>query len=216
MSSTSQKLPGRMLRVYLAVTTIAIFMAPSSAWAIPVAAITAITSLTGFAAAAVTFIVNTAISPAVHTEGWHGGASIISSKPMRARSIAPIGSCTLPAFGPFMVAITTGDCMAPVLDDRAYLIIDKRMAIRSGDLVTLRLRPSASGAIITKRFIEAYDDVLSCAQNNPSSRLDFAISDIEWAYRVRSVARNFISACWTMLVATFSPRTFNERLGIYR
>lgn len=184
---------------------------PAAAYADPVSVGVAL-GISTFAASVVTFVVTTAISPGAMFVGEvaMGG---ISTKPPRSDAITPIGKGGR-SIGPFIIARTTGDCMVPAVGDMTYLLIDKRLTIRRNDLVTMALHGGPmAGAVITKRFVEAYTGIVSVAQSSPRIRLDFEVQEIEWAYRVRAVSPSLIGALWLMLVATFRPRSLNERLG---
>ena len=165
-----------------------------------------------FAGAVVSFIITTGISPGAMFAG-DIECHAFSSGPPRLNAITPIGKGGR-SIGPFMIARTTGECMVPAVGDMTYLLMDKRLTIRRNDLVTIALQSGPmAGAVITKRFVEAYAGIVSVAQSSPRIRLDFEAQEIEWAYRVRAVSPSLIGALWLMLVATVRPRSLNERLG---
>ena len=165
-----------------------------------------------FGGMVVSFIISTAISPgAMFTSAIEVGG--LSSGPPRMNAITPIGKGGR-SIGPFMIARTTGDCMGDAVCDMTYMLIDKRLTIRRNDLVTISLRSGPmAGTVITKRFVEAYAGIVGVAQLSPRIRLDFEAQEIEWAYRVRAISSSLIGALWLMLVATFRPRSLNERLA---
>ena len=172
-----------------------------------------------FAAIAATFVVNAAISPSAMATGEYQSGGIISSRPPRLPTITPIGTGGK-SFGRFMLALTTGDCMKPILDDRQYLLIDKRLSVRSGDLVTMKLKDGPmAGSVITKRFVEAFrgiggEPAIAVAQTYPHHRIDVGLEEIEWAYRVRGTSRSLIGTIGLMVMAAARPRSMNERLGV--
>ncbi|WP_416463428.1 hypothetical protein [Sphingomonas sp. VDB2] len=186
---------------------------PTIAYADPItAAVFGAAFAQTFGGMVVSFIISTAISPGAMFSG-DIECDALSSKPPRLNAITPIGKGGR-SIGPFMIARTTGECMVPAVGDMTYLLMDKRLTIRRNDLVTMALHGGPmAGAVITKRFVEAYTGIVSVAQSSPRMRLDFEAQEIEWAYRVRAVSTSLVGALWLMLVATVRPRSLNERLG---
>ena len=174
-----------------------------------------ILGISTLAASAVTFVVTTAITPSAMITGqWHMGG--LGHRRLRLDAITPIGACKR-SIGPFLIARTTGNCMGDAVGDMTYLLIDKRLTIRCNDLMTMKLHAGPmAGAVITKRFVEAYDGIVSTAQHSPPARLDFDGPEIEWAYRVRALSPSLIGVLWLMLVTIVRPRSHNERLAAER
>lgn len=111
----------------------------------------------------------------------------------------------------FELVRAEGDCMEPYSKEGALMLVDRAAEIRPDDLVVFT---TASGEVLSKRFVTATGDRLEFESTNPQvERFSIARADLASCYRVRSYAKSWLDAA---LIAFRIMRRggCNERLGI--